>query len=87
VRPGAAVASAPAIAADVTVVGSGVFGAPDPSVADWARELAATADAALLGVQFERQGRGYAFANVNPWPVLTFPRAFDAVREHLMSRQ
>ena len=87
VRPGAAVASAPAIAAEVTVVGSGVFGAPDQSVADWARQLAATAGAGLLGVQFERQGRGYAFANVNPWPVLTFPRALDAVREHLMSQQ
>ena len=87
VRPGAAVASAPAIAAEVTVVGSGVFGAPDQSVADWARQLAATAGAGLLGLQFERQGRGYAFANVNPWPVLTFPRAFDVVREHLMSQQ
>ena len=50
-------------------------------------ECAATARAGPLGVQFERQGRGYAFANVNPWPVLTFPRVFDAVREHLMSQQ
>jgi hypothetical protein len=87
VRPGATAASAPSIAAEVTVVGSQVFGAPNQDLADWARELAATAGAGLLGVQFERQGLGYAFVNVNLWPVLTFPRTLDAVREHLMSRQ
>jgi hypothetical protein len=87
VRPGAAAASAPSIAAEVTVVGGKAFGAPDQHLADWARELAASAGAGLLGVQFERQGRGYAFADVNPWPALAFPRAFDAVRELLMSRQ
>jgi hypothetical protein len=87
VRPGTAAASAPGIAAEVTVVGGHVFGAPDQKLADWAAELAATADVGLVGVQFERQGRDYAFANVNPWPILTFPRVLDAVREHLMARQ
>jgi hypothetical protein len=52
------------------------------SSAAWAASLKRHAPYAL-----QLKNGGDAFANVNPWPVLTFPRAFDAVREHLMSQQ
>jgi hypothetical protein len=85
-RHGEPAATAPAIASEVTVVGELAFGADDPDLVRWSRELAATAGVDLLGAQFTRHGRGYAFAGVNPWPILSYPGAFDAVRELLMKR-
>jgi hypothetical protein len=85
-RRGEPVATAPAITVEVTVVGELAFGADDPNLVRWSRELAATAGVDLLGAQFARHGRSYAFAGVNPWPNLSFPEAFDAVRQLLMKR-
>jgi hypothetical protein len=79
-------ATAPTIAAEVTVVGEQVFGTADPDLTHWALQLASLANVGLLGIRFARHGHGFAFTDVNPWPILTFPGVLDAVRQYLIER-
>jgi hypothetical protein len=81
----AAGTAAPPVAAEVTVVGTQVFGTADPDLIDWSLRLAGLATVGLLGIRFIRQGHGFAFSEVNPWPTVTFPGVMEALRNSLAS--
>jgi hypothetical protein len=78
--------AAPPIAAEVTVVGAQVFGTADADLIGWSLRLAALADVDLLGIRFIRQGHGYAFSEVNPWPIVTYDGVLEAMRHMLTCR-
>jgi len=84
-RVGESAAAAP-VAAEVTVVGAQVFGTADPDLIDWSSQLARLGNVGLLGLRFAHHGHGFAFSEVNPWPILTFPGVLDAIQQYLTSR-
>jgi hypothetical protein len=63
-------ASGASASAHVTVVGAQAFGTKDPLLAAHARQLAAAAELAILGVHFVLEHDAWRFAGADPCPAL-----------------
>jgi hypothetical protein len=71
--------AAPAVGANVTVVGGRVLGEVDASLANHARALAEQAGTPLLGVRFSSAAAGASFVGAELWPNLAAEGVAEAI--------